>query len=364
LEQLIVLRHWVKQKSFREIIQTISGCLLFSFALILGGCLNAKSRQDLAATRTSPSPVMASTSPLPMVSFLREGALWLAAADGSGTRQLVAAPQGSAINDHLWTRDGQKILYNVGVKYFATSIRPESQPKAEEAGTLALPETAIVDRLELARESNTIIAHTLIEDADLGSVEKVFATDYGQTEARELSVDEYFRMAPAASSMVRQFNELSTSPDGRLILLKEIWGTDEALFIADAETGARLKITDLAIIPDFENTGEISSGRRIIEAAWSPDGHFVVFNPAQSCSETLCYGRLFMVNVWSGVLYQLSREMAVNIPMEWSPDGRMLAYDDGGQIILADVSGQMRRLAEGNKPRFQPLPAAGNQTGE
>lgn len=340
-------------------------CIIALSALSLTGCLNSLQKQGSAAPSPSPSPLPSvSRAPAPLVSFLREGALWVAPADGSATRQIVPAPTGDAINDHLWARDGKRILYSIGTKYFSAPVITGGEQKIEEIGSLTVPETTTIDHLELAREGNTIIAHALAEDAALGISEKIYATDVGRSEARELSVDEYFQLAPVPLPRVRAFGELSTSPDNRLILFKELWGLDETLFIADAETGARLKIIDLSLIPDFENTGESAGGKRIIEAAWSPDSRFVIFNPAQSCSDTLCYGRLFMVNVWSGVLYQLSREMTVNIPMEWSPDNRMLAYDDAGQIILADVSGQMRRLAEGNKPKFQPQPVAGMQTGE
>jgi hypothetical protein len=68
----------------------------------------------------------------------------------------------------------------------------------------------------------------------------------------------------------------------------------------------------------------------------------------------LCYGRLFLVDLWGGAQYPLSREMMVNLPAEWNQEGALLAYDDGGQVVLANTQGQITRLGEGNSPKWQP----------
>ena len=76
-----------------------------------------------------------------------------------------------------------------------------------------------------------------------------------------------------------------------------------------------------------------------------------------SCSETgLCYGRLFLVDSGGGAQLQLSLEMMVSLPHDWTPDSRQIAYDDGSRIVIADTSGNPKALAQGNHPKWQPMP--------
>lgn len=316
--------------------------------------VGAQQRQGLAATKPSPS-LSPSPPPSPLVAYLREGGLWVVHADGGGERQLVPPPPGTAISDHVWSKDSSRIFYTVDNKYFAFSLLEPGAKKIEEVGELAAPPGTRIDRLELAREGKLLIAHAFPQEADLNTLPIVYATETGKQEARELSVDEYNALAQPQSVIVRGFQDLSVSPDSRYILFKEAVGDFEQLFIADIETGARYQITDLAAIEGFEPSADAAGGRRILEATWSSDGRFAVFNPAQTCSDGgLCYGQLFLVDIWHGVQYQLTREMTVNIPVEWDQTGKMLAYDDGGGIVVADTEGQIRRLAEGNRPKFQP----------
>lgn len=321
-------------------------------SLISSACVSPAEKDSLAATKppTTPTP-----TPAPLVAYLKEGGLWVVYADGGGERQLVAPPEGAAINDHVWSNDGSRIYYSVGTRYFSCPLAEVNGEKVREAGELAAPEGATIDRLELGRDGKTLIAHAIGQNAELNAPPKVYATEIGRHEARELSVDEYSALAPPQPVVVRGFEDLSVSPDSRYVLFKEAVGDFEQLFVADIETGARYQISNLSAIEGFEPSADLTGGRRLLEATWSPDGRFVIFNPAQSCSDVgLCYGQLFLTDIRGGVQYQLTREMAVSIPLEWRRDGKMLAYDDGGQIVVADTEGQIRRLAEGNRPKFQP----------
>jgi hypothetical protein len=133
-------------------------------------------------------------------------------------------------------------------------------------------------------------------------------------------------------------------------------GEGEELFVADTETGARIKVTNQYELSGFEESVETEGGRRVIEATWSPDGRFIIFNPMQSCSETgLCYGRLFLVDSWGGAQLQLSIDMMINLPNEWASDGMLLVYDDGARIVVADTNGNPRALAGGHHPKWQPM---------
>jgi Tol biopolymer transport system component len=318
---------------------TITILVLGLGILLPAACLTARRREG--------PPDAAAPAP-PLIAYLREGNLWVIGADGANARQIASAPEGEAINDYFWSPDGRRCYYLIEAKLFA--VAPEAG-KPEAAGVLALPPGTTVDRLELGRDGKTVIAHAL----DANFAPAIFAAPLGEAGARELGVDGYAALAPPQPRVIRRFGELAVSPDARRLLFKEAAGSDEQLFIADVETGARHPVADLRSLGGFEESAEFDGGRHVLEAAWSPDGRFLLFNPAQSCSETgLCYGRLFLADAWGGLPRQLSAEMMVGLPAEWSRDGTQLLYDDGSQVLLADVGGQVRRLTEGNRPKWQP----------
>jgi Tol biopolymer transport system component len=181
------------------------------------------------------------------------------------------------------------------------------------------------------------------------------ALTVGGSKSRELTVDGYIAVIQQRPAVIRAIGEMSVSPDGKRILFKDTVGNGDELFISDAETGARMKVTNLDEIAGFEESVETEGGHRVIEATWSPDGRYVIFNPMQSCSETgLCYGRLFLVDAWGGAQLQLSVEMMINVPNDWSGDGKLLVYDDGSRVVVADTNGNPRALALGHHPRWQP----------
>jgi Tol biopolymer transport system component len=319
---------------------------LFLFSLCFLACVVPQGR---APVEMQPSPT---PQPLPLVAYLKEGNLWVVSADGSQARQLAAAPEDEAINLHVWSLDGQQIFFAVGQKFFAVALK---DGQLREAGELIAPEGTTIDRLELSRDGQTLIAHTVEAVPGPNSAPKIFAVTTGKQEGRELTVDEYQALAQPQSATVRKLGDLAVSPDGRHLLFKQLNDNHEQLFVSDIETGARRQITRLERLDGFEEIALLENERRILEAAWSPDGRYIIFNPAQSCSAMgLCYGRLFLVDLWGGAQYPLSREMMVNLPAEWNQEGALLAYDDGGQVVLANTQGQITRLGEGNSPKWQP----------
>jgi hypothetical protein len=218
---------------------------------------------------------------------------------------------------------------------------------------LPAPPTAAVDRLEAAREGDMLLVRTLSEYDALGAPPKIYAYAVGQF--RELGVDEYQSLAPARAAVVRGVGEMSVSPDGGAVLFWEVVGADEQLFVSHIETGARMQITELGMLDGFDETAGADGVRRLIEATWSPDGEHVVFIPAQSCSEAgFCFGRMYLVSRWGGPPLQLAGEATTNLSAEWDGAGALLAYDDQGRVLVADTRGQIRQIAEGNQPRWQP----------
>jgi len=268
--------------------------------------------------------------------------------DGTDHRVVAAAPEGDTIQDFVWSTDGSRLYFSIGLRIFEV-ILPNGN--VASAGQLIARPGVVIDRLEMGRDGKTIVVQAL--DAD--SQARLFALVIGGSDSRDLSVDEYGSVVKQRQTVIRGLGEMSVSPDGRRVLFKDVLGDGEELFVADTETGARIKVTNLNELSGFEESVETEGGRRVIEATWSPDGRYIIFNPMQSCSETgLCYGRLFLVDSWGGAQLQLSIEMMINLPGEWASDSKLLVYDDGSRIVVADTNGNPRALAEGHHPKWQP----------
>ena len=311
------------------------GFLSIIFLGIFWGCLLPLHAQTLSAAH--------------FIAYLNEGNLWAIRADGSDMRLIAIAPPNEAIQDFLWSADGQHIYFAVGTRFYDAAL---ATGNLASGGALNLPATVSLDHLELGRDGATIIAHTMDEEG----LPRVFGMRLGERAARELAVDEYNALAAQPAPVIRRVGELSVGPDSRFVLFKESFDTTEELFVSDLETGRRWQITDLAKLGEFEPSAEEMGGRFIIEAAWSPDGRYVLFNPGQSCSETgLCYGKLYLVEMWGGAARQLSLDMMISLPSEWNVAQNLLVYDDESEIVLSDQAGLTRRLTHGSRPKWQPV---------
>lgn len=300
------------------------------------------------------APLAAPTpKPLRQISYLKDGGLWLMKEDGSENRQVVPAPEEAAIANQIWTQDGSRIFFNIGLNLQAYVLQEQ---KVENLGTLAVAEGVMLDRLELSNDNKTLLAHLIDSNDVLNSVPKVYAVTFNPLVSRELSMDEYHTLAPVQSSIVTKVGDLSVSPDGKFVLFAEAVADNMQLFISDIETGARHQITDLSLLEGFEPNAMPDGARRLLEATWSPDGHHVVFVPAQSCSEFgLCSGRMFLVDAWGGDQLQLAAAPTASLTQEWNHEKTLMVYDDNGQIVISDTRGQLKSLAEGRQPKWQPV---------
>ncbi|HEV2666914.1 MAG TPA: hypothetical protein VG324_18485, partial [Blastocatellia bacterium] len=320
--------------------KTVSVCLL---ALSVWACSSWRQSVRSAAPAASPQAV-ATPKPKPYIAYLREGDLWVIQSDGTNQRLATAAPEGEAIQDFVWGVDGDRLYFSTGERLFEVILKTGN---LASAGELIAPKGAAIDNLEMGRDGNTLIVRTL----DANASTRLFALTVGEREARELTVDEYSSMIEPRPPIVRAIGDMSVSPDGRLVLFKDVVGTGEELFVADAETGARFKVTNLFEMGGFEDSVEAEGGRRLIGATWSPDSRHIIFNPMQSCSESgLCYGRLVLAEARGGAQRQISSEMMIDLPGEWSNDNNLLVYDDGSRIVVAGADGNLRTLAEGHHP--------------
>jgi Tol biopolymer transport system component len=289
---------------------------------------------------------------MPSIAFLRDGDLWMIQSDGTNRRFVTAGPEGEAIQDFVWGLDGGRLYFSTGLRLFEVILQTGN---LANAGELIVSPGVAIDGLEMARDGKTIIVRAL----DANGPARLFAVTIGERGSRELTVDEYNSMIEPRPLIVRDVGALSVSPDGRLVLFKEVVGTGEELFVADVETGARVKVTNLYDLNGFEQSVEPEGGRKVIAATWSPDSRYIIFNPMQSCSDSgLCYGRLILVDVWGGAQRQLSSEMMVDLPTEWMAewmaDNYLLLYDDGARIVVADPYGESRTLTDGYHPKRRP----------
>ena len=326
--------------------KTLSVCLL---ALSILACSSwpgaARSAAPHAPPQAAPTP-----KPKPYIAYLREGDLWVIQSDGANQRLVAAAPEGEAIEDFVWDADGERLYFSTGGRLIEVILQNGA---LASAGEVSAAQGAAIDSMEVGRDGKTIIVRTL----DGAASARLFAVTIGERGSRELTVDEYNSMIKPRPPIVRAIGEMSVSPDGRLVLFKDVVGAGEELFVADAETGARVKVTNLYELGGFEESVEAEGGRRVIGATWSPDSRYIIFNPMQSCSELgLCYGRLVLVDAWGNAQRQLSSDMMIDLPGEWSKDNNLLVYDDGSRIVVAGADGNLRTLAEGHHPRWQPTP--------
>ena len=268
--------------------------------------------------------------------------------DGKEAAAVATAPPGEVITDFIWSTDGEALIYAIGSQFNRLAI---TDGKTSGIGTPQLPAGLGIDRLELSRTPQVIIIHTTEADGQNRS----FSYSLNDQKTLELSIDGYNRIAPSQSTIVRQLTDLSVAPDMNRLLFKAVPTNHEELFVADLETGARQQITDLNQLDGFEPTSEFDGVRHILEASWSPDGRYAIFNPSQSCSEFgLCYGRIYLVDSWGGRQQRLSEEMVVNPAVEWTSDSKRFVFEDGGHITTGEIGQTVKRLAEGSRPKWRP----------
>lgn len=329
----------------------VIGIVCFGFAQLLAQpATPTPAKPDQSATASPSASIPA--KPLQMISYLKDGGLWLMKEDGSENRQVVPAPEEAAISNPLWAPDGSRIYFNIDLNLHAYVVLEQ---RVENLGKLQVPEGHALDRIELSNDPKTLLAHLIDTNDALNSVPKIYAVTVTPMASRELSVDEYHAMAPLQSATIAKVGDLSVSPDGRFVLFTEATDKDVQLFVSDIETGNRHQVTDLSLLDGFEPTAMPDGSRRVIEATWSPDGRHVVFVPAQSCSEFgLCSGKMYLVDAWGGAQLQLATAMTTSLSQEWNHEKSLMVYDDNGQVVISDTQGQLKTLTEGTQPKWQP----------
>lgn len=323
-------------------IAALSLCL---YPLLHLSCARASTvapKQSTPANHT-PTPAVA-----PLVAYLFEGQVWTVS-PGTPDSKPVVVPLEDPVDEYLWSSDGKFLYLVVGLRVIKVSV---NERKGIEIGSISAPAGTTLDRLETSWQPGLMIVHA--SDAD--ATPHIYSFSVERSETNELTVDQYASLRTIAAATVQEFTDLSVSPDLTRILFKGTVGSNEQLLVADLERGFPARIGSLDSIDGFEESADLEGGHRILTAEWSPDSRFVLFNPAQSCSESgLCYGQLFLVDSWSGNQRRLSQGMMVGLEVNWDKKGNNLLFEDAGKIMLTSVEGEPRVLAEGNRPRWQPV---------
>ena len=296
----------------------------------------------------SPGPT---PTPAPLVAFLYEGKVFTVAAEPVNAKPSQLGSIEESVDEFIWSADGKSIYIANGLRLTSVSIE---SGKTLPLGVIEAPPGTTLDRLQKSSLSDVII----VQASDANAAPHLYRFDISTRRTQELTLDEYVDLSPVEAPTLHGFSELSVSPDLMRVMYKAAVGTNEELFVSEVESGARTRLTALDAIDGFEESSEIEGGRRIINASWSPDGRFILFNPAQSCSESgLCYGQLFMVDSFTGKTQRVSQGMMVGLDVAWNKQGTTLLFEDNGRVFLSGtVSVEPRLIAEGNRARWQPTP--------
>lgn len=139
------------------------------------------------------------------------------------------------------------------------------------------------------------------------------------------------------------YNSPAWSPDGRWIAA-QYWcaGDQNGLFVIDARTGQPNRLAALA-----EYGGDL---------AWSPDGSRLAFRGNRAGD-----GEIYLLDLRSGALTNLTNSPAAEFQPAWSPDGQRIAFvsnrEGRGEIhLLTLATGETVRLTDtgGWGPAWSP----------
>ena len=338
-----------------------------------------------------------------LIAFVRPDGVWLANADGSEVRRLVATDSATEYVAALrWSPDGESLAYSrtrwdlppgqqtmtriVGldgamIAEFAGIAEPSWSPdgrylsglRVEELGGLGgyMARPVFID---LSSAAETPVAPTAfnlsgpIWSPD-GTAVALICQSFAYQEqlpdgtVRDVSADcegDGLRIVPVSGGAARillafdssssvTYANPSWSPDGSVIAVftSGIGAPCRGYALVDVASGL---VTDCLPLPadgfsGFSCGGSAESGA----TDWSPDSHLLAYHWQAPANET----GIAVVNVATG-----DRSMAPIVgaaSVAFSPDGQHLVFGAAGHIWIADTGGSgLTLLGEGDLPAWQP----------
>jgi dipeptidyl aminopeptidase/acylaminoacyl peptidase len=92
------------------------------------------------------------------------------------------------------------------------------------------------------------------------------------------------------------------------------------------------------------NVGEMLKIQRVADPQLSPDGKWIVYQiTTPDVAANRSHTQIFLLPVAGGEPKQLTSDAASSAGPRWSPDGRRIAFTNGGQVWTMDLSGGDRK---------------------
>ncbi len=265
--------------------------------------------------------------------------IFILAADDGRELSLVDHPSDDRVLD--WTPDGTHLLF--------ASTRTGSTSAFTIAVTEGRPDGA-----------PQLVKSDIGPVAPLGITEQgafYYSLDSGGSDVQIAMIDPatgdvLAPASPASSRLVGRNSSAAWSPDGRFLA-----------YFSRGETGtmengpASIRILSVETGEERDLSPRLASFYPTIRPRWSPDGRFLMVSAEDSGHNP----GLFQIDVGTGEVSSLTRDVSRYPSAAWSTDGRSIYYMHGWQgsttfgIRLRDLeTGQEREIYQ---PATRPLPA-------
>ncbi|MGQ9677490.1 MAG: zf-HC2 domain-containing protein, partial [Chloroflexota bacterium] len=259
------------------------------------------------------------------IAFTREGDIWVKELPEGEARRIT---QDGANDTPLWSPSGEWLAFRKGKQAWVAraSGADAHQVQGDDVGQYSWSPTS--DRLAYV------------------TTEGLFVVDADGSDRRELA---------------KSTGGFAWSPDGQWLAFEKAEQVGQQP--PTAQGLWRMRVDGTEAQPVYLNPDPVESQSRL--AGWSPDGQYLLYwsGMLQSSSMAADGLPLMRVPVSGGTPVEIAGAMLVYSDyLDWSPDGRRLAFVDGGgrmswdnkRIAVADTTGEQRVLSEQGRADLFP----------